>query len=409
MDINHLAHSGGGPDSTARTRFLAALVVGTRPEVIKMAPVVWAFKRRPEFGQAKIVSTGQQRDLLAQALTSFEIKPARQLAIAESLRGHLSIHLGAMLAGLKDVLAELSPSVVMVQGDTSSALAGAIAGFYAGIPVAHIEAGLRTAGINSPFPEEAHRRLISCLTTLHFAPTRVAADNLLREGVPRSRIAVVGNSVVDALLCTPTVDGWRSGCGSDGQLLVVTVHRRESWGRILREITASVSEAVKRHPKLHVVWPLHANPAVQTVVKKQLQDHPRIRLVQPLPYSRFLALLRVATLILTDSGGVQEEAHTLGIPALVARQETERVEAIGAGLTIAGRERGQILRALDEALDVQSTRSVRSGPNVFGDGRAGDRIVQAMARWWNALEPLLPEVEEFGGFRYADAGSRQEA
>jgi UDP-N-acetylglucosamine 2-epimerase (non-hydrolysing) len=300
-----------------------------------------------------------------------------------------------MLGGFKEVLAELSPDLVVVQGDTSSAFAGALAGFYAGIPVAHVEAGLRTKLVTSPFPEEAHRRLIGCLTTLHFAPTQVAAANLLREGVPRSRVVVVGNPVVDALLNTPSANEWRMGGEADEQRLVVTVHRRESWGGILGEIAASINDAVKRHPKLHVVWPLHANPAVQTVVRQQLKD-PRIHLVQPLPYTQFLGLLRAATLILTDSGGVQEEAHTLGIPALIAREETERVEAIGAGLTIIGRQRAEILRGLDAALAARSYPAAQCHRNRFGDGRAGERIVRAISRWWSGLEPLLPEADEFG-------------
>ena len=239
------------------------------------------------------------------------------------------------------------------------------------------EDGNDIAGVRVPditVPRGAHTG-----GTLHFAPTRLAAANLLREGVPRGRIAVVGNTVVDALLSTPSVHERGMGGGTDNQLLVVTVHRRESWGGSLEEITTSISDAVKCHPKLHVIWPLHANPAVQTAVKKHLQDQPRIRLVQPLPYTRFLALLRAATLILTDSGGVQEEAHTLGIPALLAREETERVEAIGAGLTIVGRGRGQILGALDAALAAQSTPAARCGSNAFGDGRAGDRIAQGIA------------------------------
>jgi UDP-N-acetylglucosamine 2-epimerase (non-hydrolysing) len=390
----------GAGFSGTKNPFVVALVVGTRPEVIKLAPVLWAIERRPEFGHAKIVSTSQQRDLVAQALSDLKIKPTMQLTLDEGQRGDLGTQLGAMLGGFKEVLAALSPSLIVVQGDTSSAFAGAVAGFYAGIPVAHVEAGLRTTRVTSPFPEEMHRRLIAGLTTLHFAPTKVAAANLLREGVAPNRVAVVGNPVVDALLNTPTVDEWRIGRDHEEQLLVITVHRRESWGGILREIAASIRDAIERHPKLHVVWPLHANPAVQTVIRQQLRD-PRIHLYGPLPYTRFLSLMRAATLILTDSGGVQEEAHTLGIPALVVRDETERVEAIGVGLTIIGRERKEILTALNAALTAPSYPRARSVTNVFGDGRAGDRIIQAISRWWNGLEPLLTAAEEFGGSEFA--------
>jgi UDP-N-acetylglucosamine 2-epimerase (non-hydrolysing) len=381
-----------------------AVVVGTRPEALKLAPLIRCLRQRSSRFTPVVIATAQHREMLDQVLSLFDITADIDLDLMrpDQTLGTLT---EGVLHAMGGALAKLNPRLVVVQGDTTTAFTAALAAFYARIPVAHVEAGLRSGDPANPFPEEINRRLTAVLTELHFAPTPLARRRLRREGVPARKIAVTGNTIVDTLgsLLTsggvPTTGRTRSvDLGLNGhRLLVVTSHRRESWGRELENICRAIRELVVRFPDLVVVYPVHLNPNVRDTVHRMLQDVERVRLIPPLDYAAFVELMHRAYVILTDSGGIQEEGPTLRKPLLVLRKVTERPEAFRAGLArLVGTDAPSIVAAVSRLLtDPVAYRSMTADANPYGDGQAAERIVEALTRWSRGLRPLLPREREF--------------
>ena len=353
------------------------VVLGTRPEVIKLAPVVAEMKRTGLLAPV-IISTRQQRDLLPSTLADLGVVADYELALPP----HASItdHLAQTVAGTGALLRAVPLDAVIVQGDTATSLGAAQAAFYCGVPVVHVEAGLRSGNRLSPFPEEANRRAISVLADLHLAPTEAAAANLCAEGVPLHAIVVTGNTVVDTLLAHACADSgsdeWLDRLlASNRRIVVLTMHRRESWGVPMRAVAAAVADVLARRGDTIVVVPAHPNPIVRDALGP-LVDEPNAIVIEPLPYRRFLRLLSVANVVLTDSGGVQEEAPSFGVPVLVLREVTERTEGVRSGAAeLVGTDPADVARSLWAALD----RPRRpTGDNPYGDGHASRRCVAAI-------------------------------
>jgi UDP-N-acetylglucosamine 2-epimerase len=356
------------------------VVLGTRPEAIKLAPVLAALGASATL-RPRLCVTGQHRQMLDQMLRVFALTPDHDLAIMRPAQDLTAITT-RVLEGTRDVLAAERPGALLVQGDTTTAMAAALAGFYAGVPVGHVEAGLRTGRRDHPFPEEMNRRLIGQLATWHFAPTAAAADNLRREGIAGARIVVTGNTVVDALQAIaarplPVPPPLDEAALAGRRLVLVTGHRRESVGAGIANLCAALRALADRHPDVVVVYPVHLNPAVEQPVRAALGGHPRIWLTPPLDYLGFVALLRRAHLVISDSGGVQEEAPSFGVPVLVTRAATERGEALAAGTArLVGTDRDAIAAAAAQLLDDPAAHAaMRATANPFGDGRAAARIV----------------------------------
>ena len=353
------------------------LVLGTRPEAIKLAPVIRAFQASPRF-ETRVVLTGQHREMVAQVMDLFGLKADRDLDLMAP-RQTLTHVTCAALNGLREDFQAYPPQLVLVQGDTTTAFAAGLAAFYEQIPVGHVEAGLRTDNLLDPFPEEANRRLISQIASLHFAPTPKAELNLKASGVV-GRLSVTGNTVIDALLLmaesAPDVcfDGldWQNQ-----RVILATVHRRENWGDRLKDIASGMLQLLDRHPDTALLLPLHRNPTVREPLREMLGDHPRVVLTEPLDYDRLVAAMRGCTLLLTDSGGLQEEAPALGKPVLVLRRTTERPEAVEAGTArLVGTEPSTILEEASRLLDDADAYGAMSrAVNPFGDGQASARIL----------------------------------
>jgi len=378
------------------------LVMGTRPEAIKLAPVVKALRARPEAFQPLVVATAQHRRMLDQVLGFFRLTPEVDLRLMrpdQDLAGLTARVLKKMQAALK----ELKPHLVLVQGDTTTAFATALAAFYLKVPVAHVEAGLRSHSRDNPFPEEANRQLTAVLTDLHLAPTPLARRQLLREGVPAERIAVTGNTVVDAVNFVLEVPWSPRGTPAarvplkGRRLILVTSHRRESWGPELEEICLALRDLASRFEDLTVVYPVHLNPNVRRTVYDLLSGVQGVHLLPPLNYLAFINLMRRAYLVLTDSGGVIEEAATLRKPLLIMRRVTERPEAVAAGVArLVGTSRQAVAGEATRLLtDARAYQAMTAGANPFGDGRAAPRIVEALGRWFGHQTPLLPPAQEF--------------
>jgi len=359
------------------------IVFGTRPEAIKLAPVIRAFRQSSEL-TTHVVLTGQHREMVEQVLQLFEIEADRDLQIMQA-RQTLTDITHRSLQGLEQIFTELRPGLVLVQGDTTTAFAAALAAFYQKIPVGHVEAGLRSRELFNPYPEEANRRLISQLSQLHFAPTKMAADNLEGTGV-FGEIHLTGNTVIDALLATadrqpdcqvPGLDWGRY------RIILSTVHRRENWGEPLANIIRSFTEILERFPDTALLLPLHRNPVVREPIQAALGDHPRVFLTEPLDYAQLVGALQRCHLLLTDSGGLQEEAPSLGKPVLVLRETTERLEAVAAGTTrLVGTDPENIVAAASELLGNSATYHAMSAAiNPFGDGHAAERIVNLVERY----------------------------
>jgi UDP-N-acetylglucosamine 2-epimerase (non-hydrolysing) len=366
-------HGMRGP---SRPRVL--VVAGTRPEAIKLAPVHAALAAAGRL-EPVLLATSQHRELLAQALAPFGLTPAIDLDVMAPGQSPARVA-ATVLRRLETHLARLRPAWTVVQGDTASAFAAAVASFYAGVPVAHVEAGLRTGDLASPFPEEFHRRAIAAAATLHLAPTARAAANLRAEGVDAARIHVTGNTVVDAV---QRIAGGAAATPAGGvPLVLVTMHRRESFGGGVRRIAAAIRRlAAERRGSVRIVYPVHPNPEVDAVMREALGGAAGVELLPPLGYAEFLALLRRAYFALSDSGGVQEEGPTLGVPVLVLRDVTERPEAVEAGWArLVGTDEEAIGAAARALLDKPDARAAMTrGPNPFGDGRAGERIAVLLA------------------------------
>lgn len=359
------------------------VIFGTRPEGIKLAPLILEMRRNSRRIQSKVVVTAQHREMLDQVLGTFRIRPEVDLNLMRPGQDPADVA-ARILSALRPVLRRLKPDVVVVQGDTITTFAAALAAFLQKVPVAHVEAGLRTRDRYNPFPEEMSRRVASCLTDLHLAPTPWARDNLLREGIDRRDVVVTGNTVIDALfhVIAAKNPGAIPPLPEEGRLLLVTTHRRENFNAPLRNICAAVATLVKSVPDLHAVLPVHRNPNVDGPVRKMLGGRERIHLVPPLDYVPFVHLMSRAHIVLTDSGGVQEEAPSLGVPVLVARSTTERPEGIEAGVALlVGTERERIERvALGLLRDEPRRRRMAHRQNPYGDGRASSRIVKEILR-----------------------------
>ena len=356
-----------------------AVVVGTRPEAIKMAPVVLALRRHPAF-RPVLVSTGQHTEMLEQALGGFGLVPDVDLGLLRP-GGSLSEFLSVATEPLGRLFRELCPALTLVQGDTMTVLAAAQASFFERVPVGHVEGGLRSDDLQNPFPEEAIRRMVGTLASLHFAPTERAARNLAREGISPQTIYMTGNTIVDALrhlrADEASTDVVRGLDFERKRVILVTAHRRENHGQPLRQICAAIRDIVARFPDVEVLFPVHPSPAVHAVVHAELHDVPRVHLSGPLPYDDLLHVLRHCELVLTDSGGIQEEAPAFDCPVLVLRNVTERPEVVecGAGLLV-GTERASIVAGATLVLtNDDAWTAMASAPNPFGDGFAAERIV----------------------------------
>jgi UDP-N-acetylglucosamine 2-epimerase len=359
-----------------------ACVFGTRPEAIKLAPIALAARQRRAHFTVTLIATGQHRDIGTAALDPFGLRADVDLAIMQSGQTPTDV-LARVLAALPPVLGSVRPDVVLVQGDTSSTLAGALCAYHATIPVGHVEAGLRTGDRYSPFPEEMNRRLTSRVATYHFAPTEVARDRLLREAVDADAVVVTGNTVVDALahLRTATTRPKGLDLPVNSRLVLLTCHRRENHGARLTGICGAMREIVAARPDVHVVCPVHPNPAVQSVMHAVLRPVERVHLLGPIDYPELLWLLDAATLVVTDSGGLQEEAPAFHTPVLVIRDTTERPEGIEAGVArLIGTDPATIVRETLRLLDDPETYALMArGENPYGDGRASMRILDALA------------------------------
>lgn len=363
------------------------VVMGTRPEAVKLLPVVEACRARAL--NVLVAVTGQHREMLDQMLGAWSVTPDIDLDLMQTSQA-LGDLTGRVLSAMAPILGRLRPGLTVYQGDTTTAFAGALASYYAKVPVAHVEAGLRTWNRYHPFPEELNRRLIGSLADLHFAPTELARRNLLREGVPGETIKVTGNTVVDALRTIQTriegdpalrrsIESRFQYLDATRRLILVTAHRRESLGEGLEEICGAIKELVDTVHDVEVVYPVHRNPLVRSTVESLLgrsASPARIHLVDPLPYESFVYLLGRCHLVLTDSGGIQEEAPTFGKPVLVMREVTERPEAVEAGVArVVGVRRAGIVRAGLELLTDRTAYAAMSRPtSPFGDGHAGERI-----------------------------------
>jgi len=357
-------------------------VFGTRPEAVKMAPVIRELSRFPEQVELKVAVTAQHREMLDQVLSVFGITPDFDLNIMRHGQSLAEITTRS-LAGLDRLFANEKPDMVLVQGDALAVFSGALAAFYHKVPVGHVEAGLRTGSKYDPFPEEMVRRLTSHVAELHFAPTPAARDNLLAEGIAADRIYVTGNTVIDALLSVaaslpdePPPDGHRE--------ILVTAHRRENWGEPHRQVFLALRDLVQAHPDVRVVFALHRNPEIRRAAREVLGGVERVELIEPPDYAPFVRYMKRAYLVITDSGGIQEEAPSLGKPVLVTRNTTERPEGVATGTArLVGTNRETVFREASRLLtDSSAYASMALARNPYGDGHAAERIREAIFHYF---------------------------
>ena len=360
-------------------------VFGTRPEAIKMAPVVFELKKHSSEIQTIVAVTAQHRQMLDQVLQLFHIQPDYDLDIMSQGQTLYDITTKALL-GLKTVLETEKPDLVLVHGDTTTTFAGALAAYYQQIPVGHVEAGLRTGNIYSPFPEEMNRKLTGAMASIHFAPTPTAKNNLLQEHVNPANIYVTGNTVIDALMTTVAGeynfedDALRTVDFQHHRIILLTTHRRENLGEPMRHIYKALRRIVDEIPDTEIVFPVHRNPLVRKVVEEELAGVDRIHLIDPMEYEPFANLMSLSSLVLTDSGGIQEEAPSLGKPVLVLRDTTERPEAVAAGtVRLIGTDKDVVYKETKRLLtDSDAYHAMSMAVNPYGDGKASKRIVQAI-------------------------------
>lgn len=373
--------------------FKACVVFGTRPEAIKMAPVVKALQQQPGV-HCLVCVTGQHRQMLDQVLQLFAIVPDVDLDIMQAGQDLYDIT-SRVLLGMRDVLREHRPDVVLVHGDTTTCLAAGLAAFYAGIRVAHVEAGLRTGNLQAPFPEEANRSLVGRITRFHFAPTATARNNLLQENIDRKLIHVNGNTVIDALLWVreklaqfdPVFWQQHLGApllarlqGSTARMVLITGHRRENFGQGFIDLCCAIRQLAQQNPDVVFVYPVHLNPNVQAPVREHLAGISNVFLIEPLEYLPFVFMMNRCYLVLTDSGGIQEEAPSLGKPVLVMREVTERPEAVEAGtVKLVGTDSDKIVSLTQQLLDDEAFyQRMSRAHNPYGDGQAAQRIVEVL-------------------------------
>jgi UDP-N-acetylglucosamine 2-epimerase (non-hydrolysing) len=370
-----------------------------------MAPVVRGLEKREDRLDFRLALTGQHDELVDQVLQAFSLEPEYDLGIMRPGQSLYDVA-HACLDGLKGVIADYKPNLVLVQGDTASVFLGALGAFFEKVGVGHVEAGLRSRhpGLPypDPYPEEIFRRLTGVITLHHFAPTRLAQENLLGEGIPADRVHVTGNTVVDALLAAaaaphdPGNGDLREALASGRRLVLLTAHRRESFGEPLREAFSAIRQLVDRIDDAELLYPVHPNPQVLEPARELLSDHPRIRLTEPLDYLDLVTALEKAALVLTDSGGIQEEAPTFGAPVLVLREATERPEGVEAGVAkLVGTDGGRILAEAEKALDGRwAGRTGSTGQNPYGDGAAGERIADIVT---SSLTSCPRETSDWDG------------
>ncbi|MEM8804490.1 MAG: UDP-N-acetylglucosamine 2-epimerase (non-hydrolyzing) [Cyanobacteria bacterium P01_G01_bin.38] len=364
------------------------ITLGTRPEAIKLAPVIQQFQKTPGF-ETQVILTGQHREMVDQVMQLFDLQADYDLNIMQPKQTLTDITCRS-LQGLESLFKELAPDMVIVQGDTTTAFAAALAAFYQKIPVGHVEAGLRTDDILNPFPEEANRRLVSQITTLHFAPTSLSVANVKGSGVTGA-IYQTGNTVIDALL---TVADKRLPCDIPGldwsqyRVILSTVHRRENWGTPLANIAQSFLQILDKFPDTALLLPLHRNPTVRDPLRAALGDHPRVFLTEPLDYGQLVGAMQRCYLLLTDSGGLQEEAPGLGKPVLVLRETTERPEAMQAGTArLVGTDPAEVTAAAAELLaNPAAYEAMAKAINPYGDGKSSARIVKIVTDYFAVSE-----------------------
>ena len=363
--------------------YKVCITLGTRPEAIKLAPVIQQFRNSGAF-DTHVVLTGQHREMVEQVMALFEITADEDLNIMQPQQTLTDITYRS-LQGLEGIFQRIQPQCVIVQGDTTTAFAATLGAFYQKIPIGHVEAGLRTDNIYNPYPEEANRRLISQLAQLHFAPTQLAVQNLDRSGVT-GEVHLTGNTVIDALL---TVADKQPNCDVKGldwkqyRVLLATVHRRENWGEPLQDILKGFHLILDKFPDTALLLPMHRNPTVREPIQKALGNHPRVFLTEPLDYAALVGAIQRCYLLLTDSGGLQEEAPSLGKPVLVLRETTERPEAVEAGTAkLVGTDHQHIVTMTSELLsDPMIYEKMANAINPFGDGQASDRILEIVQRY----------------------------
>lgn len=379
-------------------------IYGTRPEAIKVAPIIKAIEADPELESITVV-TGQHREMLDQVNIMFEIVPDHDMNIMSAGQS-LNTIVAKVISGIDEILAEENPDAVIVQGDTSTVMGAAIASFNRQIPVIHLEAGLRSGDINSPFPEEANRKLTSQVAALHLAPTSTSKGNLTREDVSENDIVVTGNSVIDTLMFAteslrvpfgdPRLEALRASneAGTAGRVLLVTAHRRENLGAAMEGIGQAVAELAQKYPDVTVVFPIHKNPKVRAAIAPSVEGLDNVFLIEPLAYAEFTQVLSLADVVLTDSGGVQEEAPSLGKPVLVMRENTERPEAVVAGtVKLIGTHKQRLVDEVSLLLDSKEAYAgMANAVNPYGDGAAAKRTIEAIL--WKFAGGARPE--DFG-------------
>lgn len=362
-------------------------VFGTRPEAIKMCPLVLEMKKHPDLIEPLVAVTAQHREMLDQVLELFHIKPDYDLNIMTSGQTLYDVTTRALM-GLKEVMEQTKPDIVLVHGDTTTTFAGALAAFYAQIPVGHVEAGLRTGNKYSPYPEEMNRKLTGAIADMHFAPTAISKQNLLKENVNPDNILVTGNTVIDALQATVQEDyvfedaEFNKVFASGHRLILMTTHRRENLGEPMRHVYKALKSVLETHEDVEAIFPVHKNPKVREIVQQELGGLERVHLIEPMDYEPFANLMAKVDIVLTDSGGIQEEAPALGKPVLVLRDTTERPEAVAAGtVLLVGTGYEDVLRETNRLLDdADHYRKMAEAANPYGDGQACARIVNAVLR-----------------------------
>lgn len=371
-------------------------VFGTRPEAIKMAPVFLAMKKNIDW-DVRVCVTGQHREMLDQVLKLFSISPDFDLNIMRRNQG-LSDIVGSVMKGLEEVLEVFSPNLICVHGDTTTTMAASLFGYYSRIPVAHIEAGLRTGDLYSPWPEEGNRKIVGALAAIHLAPTGQSRRNLINEGVEPDKIFVTGNTVIDALLAVRKMvsedeslrrkleASFPFGFG-DGDILLVTGHRRENFGAGFEGICKALADIARSRPDIRIVYPVHLNPNVRRPVNSLLKGIPNIFLLEPLDYLPFVYLMTKSRIILTDSGGIQEEAPSLGKPVLVMRDTTERPEAVEAGtVKLVGTDAEKIRNGVEELLNNRDAYDrMATAHNPYGSGKASEDIVRIIENYFGRI------------------------
>ena len=365
-----------------------AVIIGTRPEAIKLCPVIFGLREKSQQFNLIVIVTGQHREMLAQILKEFEVEPQYNLDVMEKNQS-LARLTEKVIPALDNILLKESPDILLVQGDTTTSLVAGLVAFYHKIMIGHVEAGLRTYNKYFPFPEEINRKLISGFTDINFAPTQSAADNLIREGIPQDKVFITGNTVIDALFYVlgNYKNKWTEFQNCENRQILITAHRRENFGMPLKNICQALVKLIRKYDDIEITYPVHKNPNVQKVIYEYLSDVERVNLIEPVNYFEFVSLMSESYLILTDSGGIQEEAPSLGKPVLVLRDETERPEAIAAGtVKLVGTDTDVIVKETGILLDNEDVYSqMANAINPYGDGQASGRIADIILSNFNGV------------------------